>query len=51
MDFINYDQLEKYRNFGGVRVEEDFLVTKKASKRLGKPLAKTIEDIYKVRNT
>jgi Xaa-Pro aminopeptidase len=51
MDFINYDQLEKYRNFGGVRVEEDFLITKKGSKRLGKSLAKTIEDIYKVRNT
>lgn len=26
-DFINYDEVEKYRNFGGVRLEDDILIT------------------------
>lgn len=49
LDFINYDLLEKYRDFGGVRVEEDFLITESGSKRLGKPVPKTIEEIYATR--
>lgn len=26
-DFINYDEVEKYRNFGGIRLEDDILIT------------------------
>jgi Xaa-Pro aminopeptidase len=44
-DYINYAELEKYREFGGIRVEEDFVVTKNGSKRLGKEVPKTIEDV------
>jgi Xaa-Pro aminopeptidase len=43
--YINYTELEKYRDFGGIRVEEDFVVTKNASRRLGKEVPKTIEDV------
>ena len=25
--FINYDEVEKYRGFGGVRIEDDVLIT------------------------
>ena len=43
-DFINYDKLNStFRNFGGIRVEEDFLITADGSRLLGKPFAKTIE--------
>lgn len=48
-EFINYDKVQAYRNFGGIRIEEDFLITKDSSKLLGKPLAKTAEDIEALR--
>ncbi|PBJ05412.1 aminopeptidase P family protein [Flavobacterium sp. ACN6] len=49
-EFINYDKVQDYRNFGGIRIEEDFLITKDSYKLLGKPLAKTAEDIEALRN-
>ncbi|MBW1655642.1 aminopeptidase P family protein [Flavobacterium quisquiliarum] len=49
-EFINYDKVQAYRNFGGIRIEEDFLITKESYKLLGKPLAKTAEDIEALRN-
>lgn len=35
-DFINYDKVEEYRNFGGIRNEEDYLITETGARRLGK---------------
>lgn len=43
--FINYTELEKFKDFGGIRIEEDFVITKNGSRRLGKEIAKTIDDI------
>jgi Xaa-Pro aminopeptidase len=43
--FINYDALERYRDFGGIRVEDDVLVTAAGCRLLGKPLPKTIEEV------
>jgi len=43
--FINYDKLSAYRSFGGIRIEEDFLITAQGSRLLGKDLPKTIEGI------
>jgi len=40
MHFIAYDKLEKYRDFGGIRIEDDVLVTKDGRKVLGKPIPK-----------
>lgn len=45
VDFINFDEVDKYRNFGGIRNEEDILITETGNRVLGKPLAKTIEDV------
>lgn len=45
-DFINYAQVEQFKNFGGIRIEEDFLVTDSGSKLLGPPLVKTVEEIH-----
>jgi Xaa-Pro aminopeptidase len=44
-DFINFDRVNEYRNFGGIRNEEDLLITETGHRILGKPLAKSIEDV------
>ena len=44
-EFINYDKLSDYFDFGGVRIEDNILVTKTGSKVLGKPIPKTIKEI------
>jgi len=43
--FINYDRVESYRDFGGVRLEDDVLVTENGSRVLGKPIPKAIEEV------
>ncbi len=48
-EFLNYDKIEGYRNFGGVRNEEDFLITKDGARLLGKPIPKTIEEVEAMR--
>ena len=40
-DFINYDKVEEYRNFGGIRNEEDYLITETGARRLGKKIPLT----------
>ncbi len=43
--FINYSALEAYRTFGGIRIEDNVLVTDTAFKILGAPIAKSIEEV------
>jgi Xaa-Pro aminopeptidase len=43
--FINYDQVEKYRGFGGVRIEDDVLITDQGSRVLGTPIPKTVQEV------
>ncbi len=49
--FVNYDAVEKMKNFGGIRVEEDFVITESGSRLLGKPLAKTTDAIEELKNS
>ena len=35
-DYINYDKLETYKDFGGIRIEDDVLITKDGCRFLGK---------------
>jgi Xaa-Pro aminopeptidase len=35
LDFVNYDKLKGYYDFGGMRVEDDYLITDKGSELLG----------------
>lgn len=44
-DFINYDVLNTYRDFGGIRIEDNFLITNTGSRLLGKYLPKTLKEI------
>lgn len=39
-DFINYSALEKYASFGGIRIEDDVLITKEGCRVLGVPIRK-----------
>ncbi|NCC90857.1 MAG: M24 family metallopeptidase, partial [Spirochaetia bacterium] len=48
-DFIHFDEVNKYRDFGGIRNEEDILITGKGNRILGKPLAKTIAEVERER--
>ena len=43
--FINYDKLAGYMNFGGVRIEDDVLVLPKGYRVLGKKLVKTAAEV------
>jgi Xaa-Pro aminopeptidase len=46
-DFIVYDAVEKFLDFGGARIEDDVLVTEKGRKVLGPPIPKTVAEVEK----
>ncbi len=48
-DFINYNKVEEYKDFGGLRNEENFVITEDGYRLLGKPKPKSIEDVESVR--
>ncbi|HBF04563.1 MAG TPA: Xaa-Pro aminopeptidase, partial [Prevotella sp.] len=35
-EFLNFDKLETYKDFGGIRIEDDLLITKDGCRFLGK---------------
>ena len=43
--FINYEKVEKYKKFGGIRIEDDVLVTEKGHRVLGKNIPKAVTDV------
>jgi len=43
--FINYDKVAEYIDFGGIRIEDDVLVTANGYKVFGKPIPKEVDDI------
>ena len=45
MDFVEYDNLEEYLDFGGIRIEDDFLITPEGSRLLGTRLPSTSDEI------
>jgi len=47
--FINYPALEKFRDFSGIRVEEDYLVTTNGCRLLGKKLPMSVSEVEALR--
>lgn len=43
--YIDFDKVESYKDFGGIRIEDDVLVTDIGSRVLGKPIPKTVQEI------
>lgn len=47
--FINYKAVAAYKDFGGIRIEDNFLITENGSHKLGKHLPKTLKEIEALR--
>ncbi|MCU0237596.1 MAG: aminopeptidase P family protein [Acidobacteria bacterium] len=43
--FIRYEKVEKFRSFGGMRIEDDVLVTPRGCRVLGTPIPKTVAEV------
>lgn len=46
-EFLNYDKLETYKDFSGIRNEEDYLITENGARLLGKKIPLHAEDVEK----
>jgi len=44
-EFLNYDLLDTFKDFGGCRNEENYVITQTGARLLGKPLPKTIDGV------
>jgi Xaa-Pro aminopeptidase len=47
-EFINYSKIDAYMSIGGIRIEDNVLITEKGHKVLGKPIPKTIKEIESI---
>jgi Xaa-Pro aminopeptidase len=48
-DFINYEALKDWRSFGGIRIEDNVLITEDGHRVLGRPVPKTVEEVEALR--
>jgi len=47
-DFLNYKNIEGYMSIGGIRIEDNVLITEDGHKVLGKPIPKTVKEVESV---
>ena len=47
-DFINYSKVEKYLDFGGIRIEDDILITEDGCRVLGERIPVTANEIEEI---
>lgn len=45
IQFINYNKVKEYIGFGGIRIEDNIVITSKGCRVLGVPIPKTIDDV------
>ena len=48
-EFLDFDALDGWRDFGGLRNEEDYLITADGARRLGPPKPMTIDEVEALR--
>ncbi len=49
IDFINYDTINKHRDFGGIRIEDNFVITPEENQKLGDTLVLEAAEIETIR--
>jgi len=50
-NFLNFDEIEKYKDFGGIRLEDDILITENGSRFLGeKRIPITFDEVEAIMN-
>ncbi|WP_231576999.1 M24 family metallopeptidase [Sphingobacterium sp. IITKGP-BTPF85] len=49
-EFINYDLLNKHLDFGGIRIEDDYVIKDSGYHRLGKYLERELNEIYDLKD-
>jgi Xaa-Pro aminopeptidase len=49
--FINYSAVEKFKDFSGIRLENNYAMTADGYQLLGKPLAIAIDEVEEIRNS
>ncbi len=47
-EFVNYSKLGEYLDFGGVRIEDNVLITESGYKILGVAIPKTIDEVEEI---
>ncbi len=48
MDFVNYESLLPYYDFGGIRIEDNVLITEDGRRVIGEPIPKEIWEVEKI---
>jgi len=49
-EFLDFDQLDRWRGFGGIRNEEDYLITNDGARRLGKAKPLSVDELEALRS-
>ena len=51
IDFLNFDEIDKFKDFGGIRLEDDILITPEGSRFTGeKRIPITVEEVEAIMN-
>jgi len=45
LDFINYDRVQDFIDFSGIRIEDNLLITADGYRLLGPPIPKSVEEV------
>jgi Xaa-Pro aminopeptidase len=48
-DFVNYDKLTQHQDFGGIRIEDNYVITPTGYRRIGNYLEREVQEIYTLR--
>jgi Xaa-Pro aminopeptidase len=47
-EFLNFEKIEEYKTFGGIRIEDDVFITETGYRVLGKPIPKSIAELKEI---